>query len=165
MMRPRLFLFLALLGLGACASTPTVYQPAARPGAVGYAETAIERDRWRVSFHGGGGASVQRVGDLAMQRAADLTLAKGYDWFRVTERQVEGGPRGVHPSLSLGLGGADFGNGRTAMGAAGGVGLDFTGLGQGVTVTLEILMGHGEAPREADAYDARQVRHGFGPQA
>ena len=168
-MRLSLILSLALLGLAACASTQTAYQPAAGPDAVGYAETPIEHDRWRVTFHGGGGADANRVGDLAIRRAADLTLAKGYDWFRVVERHADGARRGgVRPDVSVGVGGADIGGGRGAgFSVGGGVGFSFPvgGDGQDVTVTLEVLMGHGGAPREPDAYDARDVRHSFGPQA
>ncbi|MDR3510819.1 MAG: hypothetical protein P4L73_04250 [Caulobacteraceae bacterium] len=162
-MRLRHLWLAAVLALGACASTPTVYQPASGPGAVGYAETPIENDRWRVRFHGGDGANVQRVGDLALQRAAELTLAKGYDWFRVTEREVEGGGGGARPTVSLGMGSANFGGG-TAFGAGGGLGFEFGG-GAGASVTLEVLMGHGPAPREPDAYDAREVRKSFGAAA
>jgi len=163
-MKPSLIPYIALLGLAACASTPTIYQPAPGPGAIGYAESPIEHDRWRVSFHGGSGASIQRVGDLAIRRAAELTLAKGYDWFRVTDRQTEGAPAGVRPDVSFGIGGADFGGGRSTFGAGGGVGFNFASGDEAVTVTLEILMGRGAAPREPDAYDAREVRHSFGPQ-
>jgi hypothetical protein len=133
---------------------------------MGYAEAPIEHDRWRVTFHGGGGADARQVGDLALRRAAELTLAKGYDWFRIADRQVEGAPGGgVRPDVSVGIGGADFGGGRGGIGAGGGVGFSFpAGGGAAVTVTLEILMGHGPAPREPDAYDAREVRHSFGPQ-
>jgi hypothetical protein len=163
-MRLRLLLPAALIGLAACATTPTVYQPATGPRAVGYAEAPIERDRWRVSFRGGPGADARRVGDLALRRAAELTLAKGYDWFRITERDVEGAPGGLRPDVSLGFGGGDIGGGRTAVGGAAGIGFNFSGGGEAVTVTLEVLMGRGEAPREPDAYDARAVRHSFGPE-
>jgi hypothetical protein len=162
-MRRLLLLSALLAGLSACASEPTVYQPAAGPGAVGYFETPIEHDRWRVAFHGGGGASVQQVGDMALHRAADLTLAKGYDWFRITERQVDGAGGGPHPDLSFGFGGAN-GGGYSSFGVGTGVGFEIP-VGQSVTVTLEILMGHGPAPREPDAYDARDLRHTFGQQA
>lgn len=165
-MRLRLVLTLVLFGLAACATTPTVYQPAATPDAVGYAETPIEHDRWRVSFRGGDGASARQVEDLAIRRAAELTLAKGYDWFRVADRQVEGSPGGgLRPDVSVGIGGADFGGGRGGgFGAGGGVGFSFPAGGRAVTVTLEVLMAHGAAPREPDAYDAREVRHSIGPQ-
>jgi hypothetical protein len=159
MKRP-LLLCLALIALGGCVSTPTIYQPAATPGAMGYAETPIEHDRWRVSFHGGSGANLQQVYDLALQRAAELTLDKGYDWFRVSDRHAEGQGGGVRPDVSLGFGGADFG-GHSAFGTGVGLGFDFN-TGQAVTVTLEILMGHGPAPREPDAYDAHDLRRSFG---
>jgi hypothetical protein len=167
-MRLSLVLSLALLGLAACASTQTVYQPAVGSDAVGYAETPIEHDRWRVTFHGGG-ADANRVGDLAIRRAAELTLTKGYDWFRVVDRHVDGAPLGgVRPDVSVGVGGADFNGGRGAgFSAGGGIGFSFpVGRdGEAVTVTLEVLMGHGGAPRDPDAYDARDVRRSFGPQA
>ena len=51
---------LVALSLGACA-TPTVFAPAARPGASGFAETRIETDRWRITFRGGSDASRERV--------------------------------------------------------------------------------------------------------
>jgi hypothetical protein len=161
MIRPRLLLFLGLLALGACATTPTVYQAASTPGGVGYFESPIESDRWRVSFHGGGGASAQQVGDLALQRAADLTLGKGYDWFRVVQRDIDGSESGAKPRVSLGFGGADFGGG--AVGGVGvGAGFDLGGSSRAVTVTLEVLMGHGPAPHEPDAYDAHAVRRSLG---
>ena len=39
------------------------------------------------------------------------------------------------------------------------------GGGAAATVTLEVLMGRGPAPREPDAYDAREVRKRFGAAA
>jgi hypothetical protein len=161
-MRRPLLIALAAIGLAACASTPTLYQPASAPGAVGYTEAPIEHDRWRVTFQGGDGASVQQVSDLAIRRAAELTLSKGYDWFRLAGRDIESAPDGVRPDISLGFGGADFGGGRSAVGMGGGLGFDFGGPSRAVTVTLEILMGQGPAPREPDVYDAREVRRSLG---
>ena len=37
---------------------------------------------------------------MALHRAADLTLAKGYDWFRITDKQVDGATGGLHPRTS-----------------------------------------------------------------
>jgi hypothetical protein len=159
--RARLLLFLGLLALGGCATTPTVYRAASAPGAVGYSESPIENDRWRVSFRGGDGASTQQVGDLALQRAADLTLGKGYDWFRVVQRDVEGLRYGAKPSFYLAFGGADFGGGGFG-GVGAGVGFDVGGSSRSVTVTLEVLMGHGPAPQDPDAYDAHAVRRSLG---
>jgi hypothetical protein len=160
-MKRLILLSLAAIGLTAC-QTPTVYGPAASASAVGYSETAIEQGRWRVTFHGGSGADAARVGDLALLRAADLTLAQGYDWFRVTDRYDQAQPSGG-PYVSLGGGGGGFGRG-SAVGVGGDVGFDLSG-GPKLTRTLDILMGKGAAPADADVYDARQVRATIGPRA
>jgi hypothetical protein len=154
-----LLVLLAALSLAACATTPTVYQPLSADTAVGYSEFPIEQDRWRITFRGGPGAEPGRVADLALRRAAELTLAHGYDWFRVTQRYGEG-RGGGGPIVSLGAGGASFGGG-SAFGVGGGLGFDLGG-GPRVSQTLEILMGHGEAPREPDVYDAHEVIRAMG---
>jgi hypothetical protein len=150
---------LAALVLSAC-ETPTVYAPQAGPQASGYSEMAIEHDRWRITFNGGSHANARRVDDLALLRASDVTLAQGYDWFRVVERRAEMRPSGG-PVMSLGVGGADFGR-RSAVGVSGETGFDLGG-GPRVSETLEILMGRGAAPKEPDVYDARDVRRTIAP--
>ncbi len=154
-----LLIVVATLGLAACQTTPTVYAPASGPRTVGYSEFPIETDRWRVSFRGQPGTDATRIWGLALQRAAELTLSKGYDWFRVTEQRTSARGSGG-PIVSLGVGGASFG-GHTAVGASGSTGFDLGG-GPAFTVSLEILMSHGPAPRTPDAYDARQVRTAAG---
>lgn len=151
---------LAALTLAACATAPTVYQPAVGPGAVGYSEYRIEPGRYRITFQGGPGAPPQYVTDLALLRAADLAIAEGYDWFRVSDRFLQGQPdRG--PRVSLGVGGASFGR-RSGVGL--GVGTSGMSLGGGPSVssTLEVVMGRGERPRGADVYDARAIRQSLG---
>ncbi len=161
-MKRLLFLSLAAISLSAC-ETATVYAPAATPTAVGYSEAPIEAGRWRVTFHGGSGADAQRVSDLALLRAADLTLAQGYDWFRVTDRYVEGPHGGGGPYVSLGGGETSFGRG-SAVGVGGGVGFDLSG-GPQLTSHIDILMGKGDPPHDPDVYDARAVRKAVGPRA
>jgi hypothetical protein len=150
---------LAALSLAACATAPTVYQPAAGPTAVGYSEYRIEPGRYRITFRGGPGAPPQRVMDLALVRAADLALADGYDWFRVSERFVEGLPdRG--PRIGVGVGGADYGR-HSSVGL--GLGTSFSiGGGPASSATLEVLMGKGARPVGADIYDARALRENLG---
>lgn len=150
---------LSALAIAACATTPTVYQPAAGPQAVGYSEYRIEPGRYRITFQGGPGAPAQYVTDLALLRAADLALADGYDWFRVTDRFLQGRPdRG--PRVSLGVGGADFGR-RSSVGLGLGTGFNLGG-GPAVASTLEVMMGKGPRPPGADTYDARLVRQSLG---
>ncbi|MGA0606854.1 CC0125/CC1285 family lipoprotein [Phenylobacterium sp. VNQ135] len=151
---------LAGLALAACATQPTLYQPAAAPNAVGYSDYRIENDRFRVTFQGGPGASPQYVSDLALLRAADLAIANGYDWFRVTDRFMQGrGDSG--PRVGVGLGGADFGR-HSSVGL--GLGTSFSlGGGPSAQVTLEVMMGKGERPRDRDTYDARSLRQNLAP--
>lgn len=151
---------LAALALSACATQPTVYQPAIGPRAVGYSDYRIESDRFRVTFQGGPGASPQHVSDLALLRAADLAVANGYDWFRVTDRFLQGRPDNG-PRVGLGVGGADFGR-RSSVGL--GLGTSFNlGGGPSVAATLEVMMGKGERPRTPDTYDARSLRQNLAP--
>lgn len=151
---------LAVLALAACATTPTLYQPASGPSAVGYSEYRIEPGRYRITFRGGSGAPVQQVSDYALLRAADLAVAEGYDWFRVADRIVQQQGYGSGPRLSVGAGGADWGR-RSSVGV--GVGTSFNlGGGPAFSQTLEVVMGKGPPPRTTDVYDAREIRNAIG---
>ncbi len=154
MKRPILPLF-AALSLTACATAPTIYQPAMGPRAVGYVEQRIEPGRYLVSFQGGPGAPATYVADLALLRAAELTIADGYDWFLVSDRYIQGqDDRG--PRVGVGVGGADYGR---RSGLSVGVGTSFRlGGGASLTASLEIFMGSGSRPAGADVYDARGLR-------
>ena len=77
---------LAALTLAACATEPTHFQPSNGRQAVGFSEMRIEPGRYRVTFQGGPGAPPEQVQDYALLRAANLALADGYDWFRITDR-------------------------------------------------------------------------------
>src|SRR5690606_8405179 len=91
--------------LAACAAAPTVYAPATGPAASGFTEYRIEPGRYRVTYRGGAGAPPAQVADYALLRAAELTLADGYDWFRIADRWREGSSdRG--PQVSVGGGSA-----------------------------------------------------------
>ncbi|MBJ7410267.1 MAG: hypothetical protein JHD15_07860 [Phenylobacterium sp.] len=149
----------AALSLAACATAPTLYQPAAGPQAVGYSEYRIEPGRYRVTFRGGPGAPPQQVMDYALVRAADLAISEGYDWFRVADRFTEGRPdRG--PRVGVGVGGGDYGY---RSGVSLGVGTTFNlGGGPSLSTTIEVVMGRGERPRGGDVYDAKALRRTLG---
>jgi len=155
----RLMIAAAALTLAACATPPTLYQPAAGPQAVGYSDYRIEPGRYRITFRGGPGAPPQQVMDYALVRAADLAIAQGYDWFRVADRFMEGSPdRG--PRVGVGVGGGDFGY---RSGVSVGLGTSFNlGGGPSVASTIEVVMGRGERPRSGDVYDARALRRSLG---
>lgn len=87
---PSLIALAFVLALGGCA-TETPYQPmGASAGETigGYGETQIEPGHWRVSFSGNNLTSRTTVETYMLYRSAELTLAQGYDWFRIVEHQT-----------------------------------------------------------------------------
>jgi len=160
-MRPLALIAVAAsaLALTACASLQP-YGPAGSASAQGFSEQRIEADRYRVTYRGVGAPGP--VADLALRRAAELTLNEGGDWFEVTQRYVDGRPDsagGFRPSLGIGAGSSRYGGrygGFSSSGVGVGVGLNFTAPSPTSTV-LEILVGRGSPPQRAEAYSAREV--------
>jgi hypothetical protein len=92
-MKRVLFAAVAVVALGALAGceTATPYQPL-RPGAAqsgGYSDLRLEQDRWRVTFRGNSVTSRETVETYLLYRAAELTVAQGYDWFETVQRQTD----------------------------------------------------------------------------
>lgn len=80
------------LVLAGCA-TATPYQPY-RPHSAGgihggYSEERVAADEFRVRFHGNSMTSRERVETYMLYRAAELTVANGYDWFMAVDRNME----------------------------------------------------------------------------
>ena len=124
-----------------------------------FSEYRIEPGRYRVTFRGGPGAPFSQVADFALLRAADLAIADGYDWFRITDRQATRDGQGG-PQLSVGAGGGSSGH---SGGVGVGLGTSFNlGGGPQVSQTLEVMMGRGPRPAGGDVYDARQIRQVIG---
>ena len=152
---------LLALTLSAC-ETATVYQPAARPGAVGYNDYRIEPGRYRINFQGGDSAPPTQVHDYVLLRAAQVTLRDGYDWFQVVGGEGYLAPPTHRASLSFGIGGFNFGRGG---GFGGGVATSVpVDPGPRIGRSIEILAGHG-APPDVHAYDARSIVANLGPRA
>jgi hypothetical protein len=78
---------LSAVTLVACASAP-VPREAAGAYSEGYTERALSADRYLVSYRMDG-ADYQRAYDLALWRAAQLSLEKGYPTFEVVNRDSD----------------------------------------------------------------------------
>jgi hypothetical protein len=145
---------LVLLGLLACASSPTPYRSAS--DRFGYSEQQLESNRYRVSFAGNAATALDTVRDYALYRAAELTVATGHDYFKVVNQSTDTRSSGVGgPRIGVGVGSGGSGSGL-------GVGLSSIlgggGYADDYTVTMDVLMFDGEKPAaEEDAYDAREV--------
>lgn len=145
----------ALLSLAACATAPTRYVPAASANEMGYREQRLEQERYRVSFRANADLKGPQVEDMALRRAAEITVQNGYQWFQVVSRftDIAGGSR-TASGPTVGIGGSSG-----SFGSAVGVGLGFNlgGDTRQFESTLEILMGRGTKPSDPNAYDAQQV--------
>jgi hypothetical protein len=152
------------LALSACASLAP-YGPQTGPNGQGYVEQRIESNRFRVTYTGVGAPGP--VADYALLRAAELTLAQGYDWFEVVQRWTDGrldSAGGMRPSVSIGAGSSRY-NGRygsyRSSGVGVGVGLNFSGPSP-TSTSLEVVMGNGDRPDRPNAYDAQGVQDSLG---
>ncbi|MBI1391304.1 MAG: hypothetical protein GC152_01060 [Alphaproteobacteria bacterium] len=72
----------------ACA-TSTPYAPADRGGGYGFSEQRIEANRYRVMFRGNSSTTRETVENYLLYRAAELTIANGYDHFLIVENDTE----------------------------------------------------------------------------
>lgn len=151
----RLLATIAVFALAACASAPTTYSPAASSDEMGYREQRLETERYRVSFRGNSVLKGPQVEDMALRRAAELTLQNGYQWFHVVSRNTDLADGRYSPSgPSIGIGGS---SGSFGSGIGVGIGFNFGGDSREYQSTLEILMGRGDKPADPNAYDAQQV--------
>lgn len=78
----KLLLFISIASLCACGSSRD-YVGGEGIGLGSYTESRLTDDRYRVTFIGEPNATADQVKDLALLRAAEITLANDYDWFRV----------------------------------------------------------------------------------
>lgn len=77
------------LGLAACSTGPTPYQPGSGRGDAGYTESKIENDRYRISFKGNSLTERETVENYMLYRAAELTLQNGFDTFTIVNRDTD----------------------------------------------------------------------------
>ncbi|SEP77832.1 hypothetical protein SAMN04488038_101458 [Solimonas aquatica] len=84
-------LALSLLGVLAACATATPYQPENQ--GYGYFEQRIEKNRFRVTFNGNSSTPKQTVENYLLYRAAELTVANGYDYFVLVSDGTEANTR------------------------------------------------------------------------
>lgn len=149
--------------LVACVTTPTPYQP--RHNNEGYSEQKLEANRYRIAFAGNSATPRETVENYVLYRAAEVTLANGYDHFVVTGNESREEPSARGGNVGLGFGGFSIGSGG---GFGLGVGVSTgTGYGGGRGDYLgqaDIVMFKGPKPTDQPrAFDARELRNNLEP--
>lgn len=129
-----------------------------------FSESRITDNRYRVNVQGDEDVSGDEVKDVALLRAAELTLQNDYDWFRVLNQETQQetgtpvttttrspaqqvyrdcGPRGCTTTVTPTYSGADV----------------VTVLEQDrYSTSIEIVMGDGNLDDPTSAYDASELR-------
>jgi len=83
----KLAVFISIMSLCAC-GTSDPYVGGEGAGLGSFSESRLTDDRYRITFHGEPQATSDQVKDLALLRAAEVTLANDYDWFRVVNQET-----------------------------------------------------------------------------
>ena len=161
---------LALLLIG-CSSQP-LYSPARNADSRGYYETRLTNERYRVIFTGGSNTSDDKVKNLALLRAAELTADHGYDWFQIIDRDNSDNTNTDNPrvSISVGVGtgtGSCYPYGCRVFGGPyySGARLYSTNRYDRNQSVIEIYMGKGEPTDPTKVYNARELMENLRQQA
>lgn len=151
--------------LTGCASSPR-YVAADGANDYGYSSRQISEGRYRVNFNGSRRAGLEETRDYALLRAAQLTLANDYDWFRIIDRETSTVTESREPRTGVAF--QRTYDTRTDCGL-----LACTRSTRPVTRTtysvdmsrpsekhahsIEILMGKGDLPEDGSGYDASEI--------
>lgn len=119
-MRKVIIVFAGSALFAGCATGPTSYGPASN-GGFGFGSQKIQNDRFQVSSTG---KTADEARALVLLRAAELTLANGYDHFKVIGSDTSGDRRTGSPvssSIGVGIGSGGHRGTRTNVGLGFGV--------------------------------------------
>ncbi|MGI1679060.1 MAG: hypothetical protein K6L75_10035 [Cellvibrionaceae bacterium] len=146
------------MALVACSSRP-VYSPAEKSGNVGFYESKLTNDRYRVTFIGYPSTSGDDVQNFVLLRAAELTLHNNFDWFKIVNRSLTEKSKNNEPSFSIGLSSGCYPFGCRSIGSRfySGLRVDSENYSDRYKATIEILMGSGKPEDPSKVYDAKEL--------
>jgi hypothetical protein len=145
----RLSLIAAAAAMLCACVTTTPYQPLTH--GEGYSDQRIESNRYVVRFFGNEQTPRQTVETYLLYRAAELTLANGYDYFVIADQATEA-QTSYYQSFSGG-----FGFGRYWWGPR--LGTDIITPEVQYEANMTVLLRHGKKPEgDVKAFDAHDVQ-------
>lgn len=159
----RVAILTSILALSACVAGPTPYQPAG-DARYGYSEQRLQSDRYRVSFSGNELTEKDTVQNYLLFRAAELTLADGYRYFRFFDEQVERIEEGDDQAVIVAVGNGIY-TYPVILGTQ--LGTDNTSRRYQASAQFRMLTEQpvpSDSPSDADfVFDAREVKRNLGP--
>jgi hypothetical protein len=160
------------LGLAACETTPTPYQPLSSSNAVsgGFTDQRLDDTHFRVTFKGNDLTSREQVETYLLYRAAELTVSQGFDWFEMVDRNTVNrgdafvtGYGGYWAPYWRFHGGWGWGQWDPFWDGPWGAGYDVERIDRYEAIA-EVAVGHGpKAGGDIRAFDARQVMANLAP--
>jgi len=159
------------LGLAACETTPTPYQPLLAGNSVsgGFTDQRLDDTHFRVTFKGNDLTSREQVETYLLYRAAELTVSQGYDWFEMVDRSTENRGAAFVPAYGYWSpywrfhGGWGWGAWDPYGGGPWGGGYDMERIDEYQAIA-DIAVGHGAKPEhDVRAFDARSVMANLAP--
>ena len=159
------------LGLAACETAPTPYQPLSSANAIsgGFTDQRLDETHFRVTFRGNDLTSREQVETYLLYRAAELTVSQGYDWFEMVDRSTENRGAAFVPAYGYWSpywrfhGGWGWGAWDPYGGGPWGGDYDVERIDEYEAIA-EIAVGHGPKPEhDVRAFDARSVMANLGP--
>lgn len=156
-----IFSVLLISVITACASSQPSYKAADERG-FGYTDKELAKDMYWVRYKSRD-TDANRATDYALLRAAELTLAQGYQWFVVSEKDVNGKrlTRNIESSVYVDTIADCSSDMCGSVPASRKYGSDGVNIEQeeraDFTVELTVLFGKGERPEPKFVYDAQEV--------
>lgn len=157
----------AALALTACATGPSAYGPS-NGSSMGFENTQIEKDRFRISYTG---RTESEARDYVLLRAAEIALNEGYSHFRVLggNTSSNGGSSPVSSRIGIGIGSGGYGWGRrsgTRTNVNVGIGIHDVARaleGSKVTESIEVVLKRSGSD-DPSVYNAQSVSESIRPE-
>jgi len=75
---------LLLVALGICVSCTSSYKKASAFNSEGFIDFRLGRDAFKITYNGGAFTNLETAVDFCLLRCAEISLDRGYSYFRVT---------------------------------------------------------------------------------
>jgi len=151
----------ACLYLAGCASTAGIYGPATGSN-LGYSNTQLEQDRFRVSYTS---RDAYESKDFALLRAAEIARNEGYSHFKIIGGEAHNnGPNAIGTNIGFGFG---SGRGRGGFNRSS-VSVNLFDLGRTLqgskaTETIEVILLNSVNENDPAVFSAQEIIQNIAP--
>jgi len=149
----------ACLLLAGCASTAGTYGPATGSN-LGYSNTQLEQDRFRVSYTS---RDAYESKDFALLRAAEIARNEGYSHFKIIGGEAHNNGRnaiGTNIGLGFGLGRGRFNRSHVSVNL---FDLGRTLQGSKATETIEVILLNSGNENDPNVFSAQEIIQNIAP--